>query len=214
MPCSLALCRVVPPLIPSSSSANCKRITSLQTSHFTSPLLIWRRLSTEYPGKFFGGPWGVWEWRSGLYLCHQGHVYGCQKPRPCQQSAQQGVRGWSWCASGICSQHLAFHTCAGSSVAPVPYWCAMGASVCWRPYCNGRLSWRMHCKVEGMERGYATQVTESQHEEDKAHGLGTGAWPSSRLWRVPLCSLSKWCWCELYPVLAVHVLGAQEVQWC
>ena len=24
--------------------------------HFTSPLLIWRRLSTEYPGKFFGGP--------------------------------------------------------------------------------------------------------------------------------------------------------------
>ena len=38
------------------SSANCKRSTSLQTSHFTSPLLIWRRLSTEYPGKFFGGP--------------------------------------------------------------------------------------------------------------------------------------------------------------
>ena len=62
--------------------------------------------------------------------CHPGHVYGCQKLRPCQQSVQQGVRGWSWCASGICSQPLAFHTCAGSSVAPVRYWCAMGASVC------------------------------------------------------------------------------------
>ena len=52
--------------------------------------------------------------------CHPGHVLGCQKPRPCQRSVQQGVRGWSWCASGICSQPLAFHTCAGSSVAPVP----------------------------------------------------------------------------------------------
>ena len=31
-------------------------IFNKQTSHFTSPLLIWRRLSTEYPGKFFGGP--------------------------------------------------------------------------------------------------------------------------------------------------------------
>ena len=28
---------------------------------------------------------------------------------------------------------------------------------------------------EGMERGYGTQVTESQHEEDKAHCLGSGA---------------------------------------
>ena len=60
------------------------------------------------------------------------------------------------------------------SVAPVPYWCAIGASVCWRPCCKGRLTWRMHCKVEGMERGYGMQGTESQHEEDKAHGLGTG----------------------------------------
>ena len=146
--------------------------------------------------------------------CHPGHVYGCQKGCPCQRSVQQGVRGWSWCASGICSQPLAFHTCAGRSVAPVPYWCAMGASVCWRPCCNGRLTWRMHCKVKGIERGYGKQGIESQHEEDKAHGLGTGAWPSSRLWSVPLCSLSEWCWCSLYPVLAVHVLGAQEVQWC
>ena len=24
--------------------------------HSTLPLLTWRRLSTEYPGKFFGGP--------------------------------------------------------------------------------------------------------------------------------------------------------------
>ena len=40
--------------------------------------------------------------------CHPGHVYGCQKPCPCQRSVQQGVRGWSWCASGICSQPLAF----------------------------------------------------------------------------------------------------------
>ena len=63
-------------------------------------------------------------------MCHPGHVYRCQKMRPCQGSVQQGVRGWSWCASGICSQPLAFHTCGGSSVAPVPYWCAMGASVC------------------------------------------------------------------------------------
>ena len=55
-PCSLALCRVVAPLMLSSSSANCKRSTALRTSHFTSPLLIWRRLSTEYPGKIFGGP--------------------------------------------------------------------------------------------------------------------------------------------------------------
>ena len=31
------------------------------------------------------------------------------------------------------------------------------------------------CKVEGMERGHGTQGTESHHEEDKAHGLGTGA---------------------------------------
>ena len=30
-------------------------------------------------------------------------------------------------------------------------------------------------RFEGMERGYGTQGTESQHEEDKAHGLGTGA---------------------------------------
>ena len=71
---------------------------------------------------------GVEEWAG--CTCHPGHVYGCQKPCPCQRSVQQGVRGWSWCASGICSQPLAFHTCAGSSVAPVPYWCTMGASVC------------------------------------------------------------------------------------
>ena len=25
--------------------------------------------------------------------CHPGHVYGCQKPCPCQRSVQQGVRG-------------------------------------------------------------------------------------------------------------------------
>ena len=47
---------VVASLMPSSSSADCKRSTSLQTSHFTWPLLTWRRFSTEYPGKFFGGP--------------------------------------------------------------------------------------------------------------------------------------------------------------
>ena len=51
-------------------------------------------------------------------MCHPGHVYGCQEPPPCQLSVQQGVRGWSWCASGICSQHLDFHTRAGSSVTP------------------------------------------------------------------------------------------------
>ena len=104
-------------------------------------------------------------------MCHPWHVYRCQKPHPCQRSEQRGVLsiyllilqhplagimcrywGWSRCASGICSQPLAFHTCAGSSDAPVPYWCAMGASVCQRPCCNGRLTWRMHCKVEGMER--------------------------------------------------------------
>ena len=28
--------------------------------------------------------------------------------------------------------------------------------------------------VEGMSRGYGTQGTESQHEEDYVHGLGTG----------------------------------------
>ena len=34
------------------------------------------------------------------------------------------------CTSGICSQPLAYHTCTGSSVTPVLYWCAMVASVC------------------------------------------------------------------------------------
>ena len=38
--------------------------------------------------------------------------------------------GWIQCASAILSQPLAFHTCAGGPVAPVPYWCALGASVC------------------------------------------------------------------------------------
>ena len=54
-PCSLALCRFVAPLMLSSSFANCKRSTWLTTSHFTLPLLTWRRLSTEYPEKVFGG---------------------------------------------------------------------------------------------------------------------------------------------------------------
>ena len=73
-----------------------------------------------------------WALRGVGCTCHPGHVqvYRCQKPRLCQRSVQQGVPGWSWCASRICSQPLAFHTCAGSSVAPVPYWCAMGASIC------------------------------------------------------------------------------------
>ena len=115
--------------------------------------------------------------QTNLWPCHSGHVYGCQKPSTCQGSVQQ-VRSLSLWSSGICSQPLAFHTCAGSSVAPVLYWCAMGASVCWRSCCNGRLTWRMHCKVEGMERGYGTQGTERQHEEDNVHGLGMGAWPS------------------------------------
>ena len=34
------------------------------------------------------------------------------------------------CIMDLFLMDLAFHTCAGSSVAPVPYWCAMGASVC------------------------------------------------------------------------------------
>ena len=40
----------------SSSSANCRRSISLQTSHFTWPLLIWRRLLTVYQVKIFGVP--------------------------------------------------------------------------------------------------------------------------------------------------------------
>ena len=86
--------------------------------------------------------WWALEFWSGEVgcTCHPGHVYRFLKPRPCQRSVQQGVWGWSQCASGICSQPLAFHTCAGRSVAPVPYWCFMGASVCRRPCCNGRLT--------------------------------------------------------------------------
>ena len=34
-------------------------------------------------------------------------------PGSCQGSVQLGVLGWIRCASGICSQPLAFHTCAG-----------------------------------------------------------------------------------------------------
>ena len=33
-----------------------------------------------------------------------------------------------------------------------------------------------------------------------------GAGSLRQVGSVPLCSLSEWCWCELYPVLAVHVL--------
>ena len=61
---------------------------------------------------------------------------------------------------------------------PIPYWCAMGASVCQLPCSNGRLIGRMHCYVKGMERGYGTQGTGYQHEEDKDHGLWTFARPS------------------------------------
>ena len=49
---------------------------------------------------------------------------------------------------------LLFIICAGSSVTPALYWCAVGASVCRRPYSNGRLTGRMHYKVEGMKRRY------------------------------------------------------------
>ena len=62
---------------------------------------------------------------------------------------------------------------------------------------------RLKLWKEGIERKGL-----SQHEEDKAHGLRSGL-DLLRDWSVPLCSLSEWCWCELYPVLAVHVLGAQ-----
>ena len=65
------------------------------------------------------------------------------------RSRVRGVWGSSLCVSGT----LAFHTCAESSVTAVPYLCAVGAFVCRRPCSNGRLSRRMHCKVEGMERG-------------------------------------------------------------
>ena len=73
------------------------------------------------------------------------------------------------------AQPFAFHTCPGSSVTPVPYWCAVGDSECRRPCSNGRLTGRMHGKVKCMERRYmyGTQGAESLHEEDEAHGLGT-----------------------------------------
>ena len=68
---------------------------------------------------------------------------------------------------------------------------------------------RLKVYKEGMERkGLRVNI-----KKTKLMVSGPGL-DLLRDWSVPLCSLSEWCWCELYPVLAVHVLGAQEVQWC
>ena len=64
------------------------------------------------------------------------------------------------------AQRLAFHTCAGNSFTPVPYW----YSVPWEPlYADDRL----------VMTDYGPQGTESLHEEDEAYGLGAWARPSS-----------------------------------
>ena len=39
----------------------------------------------------------------------------------CQGSVQRGVLSWIRCASGICSQPLAFHTCAGVPLRQLLY---------------------------------------------------------------------------------------------
>ena len=72
------------------------------------------------------------------------------------------------------SQTLAFHTCAGSSVTPVPYLCAVGAFVCQRLCSNGRLSRRMHCKVEGMERGMELKGLRVYSKKTKLMVSGSG----------------------------------------
>ena len=58
------------------------------------------------------------------------------------------------------AQPHAFHTYAGSFVTPVPYWCAVGAHVLYADDCVVMAD---SLEVEGMERRYETQGTESLH---------------------------------------------------
>ena len=54
-----------------------------------------------------------------------------------------------------------------------------GRLLCQRLCSNDSLTGRMHSLVKGIGRGFRTQETESQHEEDEDHGLKTWNRPSA-----------------------------------
>ena len=94
---------------------------------------------------------------------HPGHVYGCQKPCPCQRSVQQGVL--SPLLLILVLEALLRQFCTG-----VPWELLYADDLAVMADSLEECIARLKVWKEGMER-----KGQSQHEEDKAHGLGTGA---------------------------------------
>ena len=179
--CGLVL--VAAPLMPSSSSATCRRRTSLLTSNFIC--LCWPWEDFQHPEKLFCGPWGVWGRGLGCTY-HPRHVHGCWKPGPCQWWVQQGV----WLEL-VCIRDLYSAPCL-SALCSMPC-CASSLLVCHRSFTGNSLE---ECiatlKVWKIEW---TQGTETKHKDDKDHDIQSWARPSSWLWWISLSRLSGCCCC-------------------
>ena len=124
------------------------------------------------------------------FVVSPGNVPLCTKPGSCWRGFQQRVLGEGRDPSGIRTQSLAHHHCAGGLVTWVLGWCSLGGPICkWS--CHHCWFPRGMCQEAlDMERSHGEEGIEGKCRKDKGHDLWYRPGSLAEFRRIPMRCLS------------------------